>query len=261
MDEFDFKKKFGVEPYLPFRDGLLYKYFNLERGLDSILSESLYFASPKQLNDSFEMDVRKIVFKMTDANINSLLHRYFPNDQIERERIFELSKTNRALDPDLMMKGLTQIRNQSGICCFTTDPRSRLMWGHYGNSDSGICIGFNLPPVFPYIKDMFIMKVVYESERSFINYFDRPFSIFPIWAFVKNSSWDYEKEIRAVHMSYNGLLKYNLNSIEEIHYGMKISENNLGRVESLLSLKNHTNYRRLKIESSDSSYDLLSTPF
>lgn len=261
MDEFDFKKKFGVDAYLPHRDGLLYKYFNIERGLQAITYEGLYFASPQQLNDSFELDVDKIVFEMTDENIQALLHRRFPNNQPERDRIFTLSKTNMHLVPDLMTKAITQMRNQCGICCFSTDPRNKLMWGHYGSSDTGICIGFNLPPISLYIKEMFVMKVLYEKERSFINYFDKPFTIFPIWAFVKNSSWEHEKEIRAVIMNYNGLLRYNLDSIKEIHFGMKVNEENIGRVESILAIKNCKNYKRFKIESSKRSYDLLSKSF
>lgn len=257
----DFKEKFGVDAYLPHRDGLLYKYFNMERGIQLVSQEALYFASPFQLNDSFELDEDKIKFDMTDGNIWSLLKRMYPNDLIKQTEVFELSKKNRHLVPEVMKAQMSRIRQECGVCCFTTDPRNKLMWGHYGSADTGVVIGFDLPPFSLHVKDLFVMKVLYEEERSFINYFDKPFTIFPIWAFVKNIDWAYEKEIRAVAMSYNGLLKFDISSIQEIHYGMKAKDEHIGQIESLMALKNYAGYKRFHIEKSDNSFAYLSTPF
>ena len=69
----DFNAKFGIDAYLPHRDGLLYKYFSNFRAVESVLHESFYFAMPRQLNDPFELDVERIQFDLTDENIWSLL--------------------------------------------------------------------------------------------------------------------------------------------------------------------------------------------
>lgn len=167
----DFKERFGVDAYLPHRDGLLYKYFNMERGIQLVSQEALFFASPVQLNDSFELDEDKIRFEMTDENIWSLLKRKYPNDLAKQNDTFELSKINRHLVPGIMKQQLAKMREACGVCCFTTDPRNKVMWGHYGSSDTGVVIGFNLPPFSLHIKDLFVMHVLYEKERSFINYF------------------------------------------------------------------------------------------
>ena len=143
---------------------------------------------------------------MTDKNIWSLLQRKLPNNSVEQQRIFELSKQTRGATPAIMQEQIRKMRDACGICCFTSDPHNKLMWANYGRSDTGVVIGFNLPPYSPHIHDLFVMKVLYEQERSVINYFDKPHTLFPIWAYVKNDVWSYEKEIRAVAMSYNGLL-------------------------------------------------------
>ena len=197
---------------------------------------------------------------MTDKNIWSLLQRKLPNNSVEQQRIFELSKQTRGATPAIMQEQIRKMRDACGICCFTSDPHNKLMWANYGRSDTGVVIGFNLPPYSPHIHDLFVMKVLYEQERSFINYFDKPHTLFPIWAYVKNDVWSYEKEIRAVAMSYNGLLKYQIESIKEIHYGMRTTEEHIGQMESVMALKNYRDYQRYQIRSASDSYDYVSNP-
>ena len=257
----DFKKKFGVDAYIPERDGLLYKYFGIERGIQCISQEALYFASPSKLNDSFELDVDKIKFEMTDENIWTLLRRRYAGDDAQQELAFEKSKQNREKVPAIMKTQLAKLRDACGVCCFTSDPTNKLMWAHYAQSDTGIVIGFNLPPFSPHLKDFFVMKVLYENERSFIDYFKKSTTLFPVWAFVKNSDWAYEKEIRAVKMDYNGLLEYNIESVVEIHYGIKTDIDMIGRLESIMSIKNYKDYKRFQIVHDVNSYGYQSQPF
>jgi hypothetical protein len=259
--DINFIERFGVDIYRPEKDGLLYKYFSFPRALQAITESKLYFASPTQLNDSFELDIDNIRFEMTDENVKKLAERYYPNNPVKQTNLFEKSITNRRFVPDALRKELDKIRNQSGVCCFTTEPRNKLMWGHYGVSDTGVCIGFNLSPLSISEPELFIMKVKYENERKIMNYFDTPFNIFPLWAFVKNGDWGYEKEIRAINMTYNGLMSYNKESIKEVHYGLKTTEEDIGKMESLLVLKNYHDYKRFKIEKSKTDYKLTSSPF
>jgi len=257
----DFKKKFGVDAYIPERDGILYKYFNIERGIQCISQEALYFASPTQLNDSFELDVDRIKFEMTDENIWKLLNRRHLRNAAERQAAFERSKEHRDRVPSVMREQLAKLRDSCGICCFTTNPTNKLMWAHYGQSDTGVVIGFNLPPFSPHLKDFFVMKVLYEEERSFIDYFEKSTTLLPVWAFVKNDAWAYENEIRAVKMDYNGLLKYNIESVQEIHYGIKTDPNMIGRLESVMALKNYRHYNRFQIAHDTNSYGYKSQTF
>jgi len=46
-----------------------------------------------------------------------------------------------------------------------------------------------------------------------------------------------------------------------IHYGKKTTEENIGKVESLMALKDQNDYKRFKIQSSTKTYDLLSMSF
>jgi len=257
----DFKKRFGVDAYIPERDGILYKYFSIERGIQCILQEALFFASPSQLNDSFELDVDKFKFEMSDKNINAFLNRIYPDSETERQVAFEKSKEHRNKVPAIMKMQLAKLRDSCGICCFTNDPVNKLMWAHYGQSDTGIVVGFHIPPYSFHLKDFFMMKVLYEEERSFIDYFNRSTAVFPLWAFVKNNEWAYENEIRAVKMDYNGLLKYQIESVREVHYGIKTNTDMIGRLESIMALKNYRSYKRFQICHSTDSYGYKSNPF
>jgi len=260
MEKIDFKGKFSVEPYIPSEDGLLYKYFSPERGVEAITSHTLYFSPTSKLNDSYELDIDRVKFTMSDENIQSLLIRYFPDNEALRKRIFQKSKYTRKFVPSVLQKELQKIREKCGICCFTTQPHNLLMWASYGVSDTGVCIGFDLPILSSLSHELFLMKVIYEEVKSSIDYFQKANSIFPFWAFVKNSAFAYEQEVRAINMNYNGLIEFQLSDIKEIHYGMKSSIDTRGKIESYLALKNSFAHKSFVIEKSSTDYKLNSKP-
>lgn len=82
----------------------LYKYKSLSiNTLSSLLDNYLYFSSPKQLNDPFDVASEKLEKNFTDLELQK-------NDF----KLFSLSQTN----------------------------NNKLMWSHYAKEHTGICIGY-----------------------------------------------------------------------------------------------------------------------
>lgn len=263
MDEnktrYDFIDKFGVDAFVPGQDGLLYKYFTIDRALELVGDESLWFSAPDKLNDMFELDIDRIQFNVTDESIVSLSERYFPDNNKKREEL--LNSPHRAVAAKLVQNEFKKLRSECGICCFTTNPRERKMWGLYGKSDSGVCIGFDLPYHILVSPTSFLLKVKYETEFTNIDHFNGDnIRNFTSWVFTKNSDWGYEEEIRMLRIGSQGLLKIPLNSIKEIHYGSRCEENDIGRLESRLALKDYISHKKFRIHRERQSYELLSKP-
>lgn len=260
-DRFDFTGTFGVDAFIPGSDGLLYRYFSAERALQTVQSGSLHFSVPDSLNDPFELDVKRISFDLNPANLKKLAERFYPNNPSARQQIIDSAIGAVEKVPAALEELLSRFRESLGICCFTTNPRQKLMWSHYGQSDTGICIGFNFPWYWFLAPRFFVMKVKYEKERSILDHFNWVPSTIPLWAFTKNSDWEYESEVRILSFAFKGLVKYPFASISEIHYGNRIDEKDIGRMESLITYTGNSDYKRFKIGLSNKSYDLISTSF
>jgi hypothetical protein len=107
------------------KDRLAYHFVNLENGLDDIRRRRLKIAIISELNDPFEFGC----INLSDP------------------------KLRRALPP--VKDALSAI---SGLLCFSGGWRNPLMWSHYAERHTGICLGFDIP-------DSQARKVIYSTKR------------------------------------------------------------------------------------------------
>ncbi|WP_127025310.1 DUF2971 domain-containing protein [Rheinheimera mangrovi] len=84
--------------------------------------KEIYFADPATFNDPFDC-------------------------QIEYERVLRESLSNSILAESVQIENIvrkvTDIVRGIGICCFSRAKKNQLMWAHYANCHTGICIGFD----------------------------------------------------------------------------------------------------------------------
>lgn len=82
------------------------------------------------------------------------------------------------------------------ISCFSENNKSKLMWGHYANSYSGVCIEYD----FTKIKDeqfrRGINKVIYSNKRPKREDYDNDYDYTIAVLATKSEEWSYEKEWR-----------------------------------------------------------------
>lgn len=95
-----------------------------------------------------------------------------------------------------------QYFGKKGILCFTADWKSPVMWAHYAEKHTGMCLGFEIPEFRG--TDRLVEPVVYAPERlTFL--LDAEKDLYGInQAFVqamlytKSREWAYEQEYRVV---------------------------------------------------------------
>jgi len=104
-----------------------------------------------------------------------------------------------------------------------------VMWGHYANNHSGICLEFEL---FDSNDNSCINYLAESTFKSIIvNYTNEPLDIFSlsenqlqeltdVIINTKYEKWDYEKEVRLIN-SKQGLEKFNYKSIKSIIFGYR----------------------------------------
>jgi len=115
---------------------------------DLLLESRLWLSSPRDFNDPFDMTARVIFegaphelhqrFKQLIADKSGL-----PRKQ-RKEVLKNFTERKREEWRGAAEKALTKNMSETGICSFAGDPRSVLMWSHYGNHHTGVCLQFEI---------------------------------------------------------------------------------------------------------------------
>lgn len=209
---------------------ILYKYRNwYQTHHKSLLTEKeLFFVSAKDFNDPFDINIKlnysalsKEEFEQycinlykTDPNLNST------EDSLRQQlRSHPDFYTPESLEFQAHHQ-IEELRRNLGVYCLSAIWDSIPMWGYYGDSHKGYCIGLKTDNI--YEKCSTLSEVNYQNEypvliprvdlKNFDN-FARQFS-------YKSISWEHEKEYRFIKLHFvNQIIKYDSDDVAEIILG------------------------------------------
>lgn len=222
---------------------------------NNLLKSTLFFNSPDKLNDPFDT----FPFVDTEMNTPELKADYklwAIKTVMETEHISKkaaLQKVNRKFKEDNRFrnvqtirenvhKTISALRTTTGICCFTINkPETLLMWAHYGDKHTGICLEFDFPEDNMVIRlpdtqnNKSISKpfrIIYSEKLPPYNYLNNDHDEFGKSFLTKSNEWSYENEYRILSMNYVGIGIYPNYILTAVYAGYKMS------VEDLTELKN-----------------------
>ncbi|WP_428739977.1 DUF2971 domain-containing protein [Sulfurimonas sp.] len=189
IKDFIFHNSYQKDTRTIFFAQTLYKFQSFSVNALSSLSENyLYFANPDQLNDPFDV-------------ASESLEKQFKN--------LKLSKN------DFKLCSLSQIND------------NKLMWSHYTQEHTGICVGYKFLYLPNYVgKDEVKYKNTNLDEKEIFD------NIIEYWT-VKSEDWEYEKEVRLLHYGEQQKISYTFDinealekniialQIESITFGLK----------------------------------------
>ena len=179
---------------------IIYKYspFNLEH------IGAIYFSSADKFNDPFDSSINIRYDKWTLKRFEDEFCRHNPNLSLdERDQKLELLRQqfNSEEMADETYKAQQVIRNQLGVCCFSYNRSSILMWAHYADKHRGICIGYNL---FELAKELGVLDFPNITSGFDVEYVEQYPELSPdddgiIKSLkIKSINWEYEEEMRIV---------------------------------------------------------------
>ena len=130
----------------------------------------------------------------------------------------------------------------TGVTCGSLKPNCPVMWGHYGNNHTGVCLHFQVledgNEVLSYKSevDFMVDKVIY-SDQPINLYESRNIKFNDIekkLLHTKSSKWEYENEIRLTAPK-QGTLKFKKTALKSVIFGAKSSDKNRYSVCKLLA--------------------------
>lgn len=178
-----------------FFNRIFYKYQNFSMNyLSSLTNNYLYFASPSKLNDPFDV-------------ASAPLERQFENLKLNKE--------------DFKLYSLSKIKD------------NKLMWSHYANEHTGICVGYKFLYLPNYVgkEEIQYRNTNLDEKEIFRNILD-------YWI-VKSEDWEYEQEVRLLHYGEQTKIEYTFDinqalknniialNIDSITLGLKFKENKI----------------------------------
>ncbi len=203
---------------------LLYKYRSLSDGskkytLDIFRKCELYFSTPQNFNDPFDCKLSPIIEspkKFAEAMAKRQTLNYKKEDV----------ESSLNANPDLLqnMKDVVRnVMNRHGICCFSKKNADLLMWSHYADCHTGICLGFDVkkdPGFFT-----FPIKVNYQDAYPKIDISEEGKLIEYVIALMstKYSEWSYEEEIRIMKNS-NKAYSFEPSALVSVIFGCKVED-------------------------------------
>jgi hypothetical protein len=167
-----------------------------------LLESTFYLSSREQFNDPFDARCGVTVngdWRARAARLKAMKR----NARAGGAKMNLGTKHRRDLHRDMLDRERAQVRTQRaydknadeyGIYSMAETPRSLLMWAHYAESHTGVCVGFYVPAD----PDVFVhaLPVRYSDSYPTIEWtdFDRADAIQTL--LTKSKEWEYEQESR-----------------------------------------------------------------
>lgn len=188
----------------------LYRYFafnpevdqSVARLEDLLVQSRLWLASPTDFNDPFDCRAH-VVYEADPAvrrkKFDSMLRGIEPHlSGIARRRKIDQMMASRSPGDwhETTVKTITRHLESLGVCCFSEDPKSLLMWSHYAANHTGVCLQFeSLRDIRTFST---AIPVRYTDDYPRINFFKYTGNELSQLMLSKFKHWAYEKERRIV---------------------------------------------------------------
>lgn len=256
-----FFKKYYFSPSFKLNDP--FEYFkNISHADPRIQQELLMHAIDFMLSDQFLLpEVAKACRRMLctgmkceEEKIKEILHK-----RVNQKKEYRLIDQQHHYE--YMMRGV-------GYFCVSSTIKSQLMWTHYANSFSGICLELELSELDDSKISHFLERVLYDDQRENFTYsevihayfnrfrgpkFRRDFTkstnrdYFSEFCAKKSSDWSYEKEYRFISydihkQQYQEIPELNLKSVV---FGPRSTIVTIHRVKEVLGT--NVSYKRAKL--------------
>lgn len=226
----------------------LYKFTTLNpihpEYLSSLLVDAkLYHAQPSELNDPWECSpiakapTSTIGIRKFETHMRTVARQRGENKTEGKKKVKSMLKNKSKLNR-LVQKSIIDTYSNLRICSLSSVRDHGLLWAHYANSHSGICLEFDAskPPFH------FSNKVTYQSEYPELEYPPKNNASMHVPLLTKSDIWEYEKEFRIIlspyHQPYFPTLdNYSIiptDALIGVYFGVNISDSDKELVLQLI---------------------------
>ena len=238
----------------------LYKYRSLSDGskeytLDIFRKCELYFSAPQNFNDPFDCKLSPIIGSQKEF-AEAMAERQTLN--YKKEDVVASLNAN----PNLLQKfkdAVGNVMNKHGICCFSKKNADLLMWSHYADCHTGICLEFDVKkdpgfftfPINVHYQDAY-PKIDISEEDKYKEYVITLMS-------TKYLEWSYEEEIRIMKDS-NKAYSFKPSALVSVIFGCKVDDAVIEEVKHVVEANpnlKHVKFYKAVMDDTDFKLNIL----
>lgn len=224
----------------------LYKYRafneNNEHYMERIFTHNeLYFPSPRQFNDPFDSKVQ-LSFEGTKQEWRRYLRELYKKcrpDWNREQRLAEVEqimkeKRYKRIPRDVAKSYLDEM----GVFCMSEKNDQVLMWSHYCEGHTGLCLEFRATSTTPFFGRA--LKVKYPENYPDVNFFrssrdEKTEAVL----LTKAKDWEYEQEWRIIdHQTGPGVYTFPGELLTGVILGCQIQKENRNKIRTWLKNRN-----------------------
>lgn len=229
--------KYGIENFSPI-DQPIYHYTSAEAAKNILCSGRLFMSQAERFNDPFDLNNSLLTVDKTPAHgwekeiieIYSSENRYDWSGLTFEEKTLSFRMEN-------LKKDLDFIKSHVRIGSFSRLHDNTLMWSHYADKHSGICLGFDYSLLAS--NKILVADVKYVDKITPLDYYGDYKQSLLHWIFTKSSVWEYEKEVRAIMADEEPYSPFIPDALVSIHFGVKTSKDEIAIIEKILKAFNY----------------------
>ena len=261
---------------------IFYKYCSIKKATTILQDSAITLSSPRDFNDPFDTYFRML--PPSEEDLRAWVNQKTPKPvkRMEmRNKVRRKSKFHKGKIPHEVQHSIDKM----GISCFSETSESILMWAHYADSHSGVCLGFDGVPIRqfilePYMQEMRrynarpeqILHLVPKAKWRMlckVHYVD-DLPIFKIASSdisranhirKKSSIWSYEKEWRIIAPDGGAgqVMGFPKEILAEIIFGVKATGESIEKVRKLAVDKGYS-AKFIQAKQSATKYEIEFAP-
>lgn len=203
----------------------IYKYHQLNLNLMEMLTNAEFYMSNKtDLNDPLDMAYT--------INLENYLNLYFEkypslkNDLAHVELVSFCYNAKIERGDNDWMNDIDELYSKLRVTCFTEEKSNALMWSHYADNHTGVCLRFE--PVYDLNFEKALCPVEYTDELIEA----RQASDLTKCMLTKLKTWEIEKEWRII--SDKEKFSFKQEALTEIVFGLRVTDSTISWFKQFL---------------------------
>lgn len=219
----------------------IYKYMRIDDNLLNTLEKGeLWFSSPLNFNDPFDCQLNDQTEWTSSAITEYLNSLKIGNDKID---LFLSKYHSPELFSEYFTKEMKRIISKMGVSCFAISPKNLLMWSHYANSHTGVCLKFDMKRDLSFFNQSFMVE--YSSDYLKYDYIQNKGFATVLSMTTKSEHWSYENEVRTIRTKGNKAYPFDKNSLTEIIFGVKAEDQ---KIKSVIDKCQNNGYNNIEFK-------------
>jgi len=216
-------------------EGYIYKYRAInEYTYQLLINKEMWFAEPDSFNDPFDCNIH-VDFSNNQDEIKDYFKMYSINYNFEKNEKWKYFKstnfTNYSIGHDIVQDATDKIVSGLGILALSKKYDDILMWSHYSNAHTGVCLEFDILKDKKFFKPL--KKVDYKAEYPNFRYLEDKNTLLEKLILTKSEQWNYEQEYRIIRSKSNAY-KFRESSLKSVYFGYKCSELQMTTIMNLV---------------------------